>query len=94
MCMYVCMYVCMCVCMCSCTCDCMCEHGICLIRMYEQARGPRAITTIILARDLLTTDYTFINYLMPESLVFSCSNILFLVSLLFVAIKDQSLLSF
>ena len=37
---------------------------------------------------------TFINYLMPESLVFSCAKILFLVSLLFVAVKDRSLLTF
>ena len=31
---------------------------------------------------------------MPESLVFSCAKILFLVSLLFVAMKDQFLLTF
>ena len=31
---------------------------------------------------------------MPESLVFSCAKILFLVSLLFVAVKDQSLLTY
>ena len=31
---------------------------------------------------------------MPESLVFSCTKILFLVSLLFVAVKDQSLTHF
>ena len=29
---------------------------------------------------------------MPESLVFSCAKILFLISLLFVAVKDRSLL--
>ena len=31
---------------------------------------------------------------MPESLVFSCAKILFLVSELFVAVKDRSLLTF
>ena len=31
---------------------------------------------------------------MPESLVFSCAKILFLVSLFFVEVKDQSLLTF
>ena len=30
----------------------------------------------------------FINYLLPESLVFTCARILFLVSLLFVALFD------
>ena len=34
------------------------------------------------------------GYLLPESLVFSCAKILFLVSLLFVAVQDQSLLTF
>ena len=36
----------------------------------------------------------YINYLMPESLVFSCAKTLFLVSLLFLAVKDRSLLIF
>ena len=34
----------------------------------------------------------YIVDLMPESLVFSCPKILFLVSLLLVAVKDRSLL--
>ena len=33
---------------------------------------------------------SIINYLMPESLVFSCAKILFLASLLSVAVKDRS----
>ena len=35
-----------------------------------------------------------LNYLMTESLVFSCAKILYLVSLLFVAVKGRSLLTF
>ena len=35
-----------------------------------------------------------INYVMPEYLVFSYAKTLFLVSLLFVAVKDRSLLTY
>ena len=77
--------MCECVCECVCVSVCVCEYVCACVRVRVCVHNFSRLVAMIKPK-------VGVKFYQPESLVFSYAKILFLVSLLFAAVKDRSLL--